>query len=216
MRIDRRSRGRVARSRGAGSGPVACFRIDAAACPAVPFLPPGSSLRCLRPGDPGPPLGFVDAAPEGVWLPIAEVGRGWLARCSRVTCVGCPVARVAPPAIVLDACVRADGVRVRVAAPTGRDHAAARLALASSGAAVSVESIAGAAASEADRRVVDLSRLTPRQAEVLRTAHAAGLFELRSGVTLADVGRLVGASPSTTHEHLHRALQTLLDACFRS
>jgi len=66
--------------------------------------------------------------------------------------------------------------------------------------------------SGADLALVDRSRLTARQREVLRTAHDMGYFEHPKGANAGEVADDLDISPSTFSEHLAAAQRKLLDA----
>ncbi|MFB6153971.1 MAG: helix-turn-helix domain-containing protein [Halodesulfurarchaeum sp.] len=57
--------------------------------------------------------------------------------------------------------------------------------------------------------VVDRSRLTDRQEEVLETAHEMGYFERQGGSNATDVAREMGISRQTVLEHLSHARRKL-------
>ena len=63
-----------------------------------------------------------------------------------------------------------------------------------------------------DLAVVDRSRLTDRQREVLETAHEMGYFEYPKRANAGDVAEAIGISRSTFSEHLGAAQTKLLDA----
>jgi len=58
--------------------------------------------------------------------------------------------------------------------------------------------------------------LTPEQREVLVTAIEHGYFEVPRGVTLDELGELLGISDSAVSQRLRRGLATLLDATIRN
>jgi DNA-binding CsgD family transcriptional regulator len=56
-----------------------------------------------------------------------------------------------------------------------------------------------------------LAALTPRQREVLRTAHRLGYFAVPREASTAEVAAALGLDDSTVAEHLQRAERNLLD-----
>ena len=58
------------------------------------------------------------------------------------------------------------------------------------------------------------SRLTPRQREVLRTAHTSGFFESPRAVTGETVAEELGISPQTFYRHIRTAERKLFDTVF--
>lgn len=89
--------------------------------------------------------------------------------------------------IVADLRERFDGVRLRELVRTGSDE-------------------------RSDLVFVDRSRLTPRQREVLRTAHELGYFEYPRAATATEVADAIGIARSTFDEHVAAAQTNLLDA----
>ena len=67
----------------------------------------------------------------------------------------------------------------------------------------------------ADPTFVDRARLTDRQREVLRTAHAMGYFEYPRGANATAVADELGIGVSTFAEHLAAAQRGLLDDLLR-
>lgn len=67
-------------------------------------------------------------------------------------------------------------------------------------------------ASDADPVVVDRGRLTDRQREVLRTAHALGYFAHPREANAGAVADAPGVAPATFREHLAAAQRNLLAA----
>jgi predicted DNA binding protein len=63
----------------------------------------------------------------------------------------------------------------------------------------------------ADRTLVDRSRLTDRQSEVLRTAYRMGYFERPRDANATAVAEALDVVPSTFAEHLAAAQQKLLE-----
>lgn len=66
--------------------------------------------------------------------------------------------------------------------------------------------------SSTDLALVDRARLTPRQRDVLETAHEMGYFEYPKRANAGDVARELGISGSTFAEHLAAAQSKLLEA----
>lgn len=62
-----------------------------------------------------------------------------------------------------------------------------------------------------DRVLVDRGKLTPRQLEVLETAHRMGYFDRPRRANATEVADELGISPSTFGEHLAAAETKLLD-----
>jgi predicted DNA binding protein len=62
-----------------------------------------------------------------------------------------------------------------------------------------------------DLTLVDRSKLTPRQLEVLETAHEMGYFERPRRANATDVADELDINPSTFGEHLSAAERKLLD-----
>lgn len=58
--------------------------------------------------------------------------------------------------------------------------------------------------------LIDRSRLTERQSEVLETAHEMGYFEHSNGANATEVAEEMGITPATFSEHLAAAQQKLL------
>lgn len=63
-----------------------------------------------------------------------------------------------------------------------------------------------------DLALVDRSRLTDRQREVLETAHEMGYFEYPKRANAGDVAEALGISRSTFSEHVGAAQSKLLDS----
>ncbi|WP_336002659.1 helix-turn-helix domain-containing protein [Halorientalis halophila] len=61
---------------------------------------------------------------------------------------------------------------------------------------------------------VDKGEFTPRQREVLRTAHEAGYFERPKGANAEEVAAALEVAPSTFAEHLAAAQTKLMAALF--
>lgn len=68
---------------------------------------------------------------------------------------------------------------------------------------------------EADRKTREgtlaLSRLSSRQREVFQLARRRGYYAHPKSATATDLADELGVTPSTVHEHLHKAEQKLLD-----
>jgi len=80
---------------------------------------------------------------------------------------------------------------------------------------VSLEQLhAGGETSLTDTTVVDRSRLTDRQQEVVRTARELGYFEYPKGANASEVAEALDISVSTFAEHLAAAETKLLDDVF--
>lgn len=62
-----------------------------------------------------------------------------------------------------------------------------------------------------DDVLVDRSKLTARQLEVLETAHAMGYFERPRGANATEVAEELGINPSTFSEHVAAAETKILD-----
>jgi predicted DNA binding protein len=73
----------------------------------------------------------------------------------------------------------------------------------------------GTAGDDGDPTVVDRSRLTDRQREVVRTAHRMGYFAYPREANATAVADELGIGPSTFAEHLAAAQRTLLDDLLR-
>lgn len=71
------------------------------------------------------------------------------------------------------------------------------------------------ATDDGDPTVVDRSRLTDRQREVVRTAHRMGYFAYPREANATAVADELGIGPSTFAEHLAAAQRTLLDDLLR-
>jgi predicted DNA binding protein len=56
-----------------------------------------------------------------------------------------------------------------------------------------------------------LSKLTKRQAEVLIFAYKSGYFDEPRKITLRELAKMLGLSPSTVKEHLRKGLRRILD-----
>ncbi|RQG93003.1 bacterio-opsin activator [Natrarchaeobius halalkaliphilus] len=70
----------------------------------------------------------------------------------------------------------------------------------------------GAAGAGGDRAIVDLDALTPRQREVLETAHEMGYFAYPKGANATEVAEELGVARSTFSEHLAAAQTKLMAA----
>nr|WP_211290223.1 helix-turn-helix domain-containing protein [Natrinema ejinorense] len=63
-------------------------------------------------------------------------------------------------------------------------------------------------------RVLDVTRLTDRQREVLRTAYRMGYFSYPRETTAREVAEALDIAPSTVHKHLVAALGSVLESLY--
>ncbi|MFB6304730.1 MAG: helix-turn-helix domain-containing protein [Haloferacaceae archaeon] len=146
---------------------------------------------------------IFDYGPESVYRLERDGDDACL--CEVVESLDCPVADVrAEDGTLLLTLHLADADRFREVVGTLRER----------GESVSVRYLVRTAEDEGtDSVVVDRSRLTDRQAEVLETARGMGYFEYPRESNATEVADELGIEPSTFAEHLAAAQSKLLEQC---